>query len=60
MYDYATVTKQNQIITLQETTNQKLDTINENIAFQTTITAILIIIILIRSITETCLGRRKY
>lgn len=63
MYDYATVTKQNQIIAqIQETNTNivtEIETTNQIIREQTAIMGILIAVILIQSLITTCFGGKR-
>lgn len=62
-YDYATITKQNQIIQEIQTTNNNIITeieqTNQIIREQTAIMGILIAVILLQSLITTCFGGRR-
>lgn len=58
MYDYATVTKQNQIIEVIEDNTQAINTLNGTIIQTGIIIASLISIILIKSFVKICVGGR--
>ena len=63
MYDYATITKQNQIIQEIQITNTNIVTeieeTNRVIREQTAIMGILIAVILIQSLVTTCFGGKR-
>lgn len=58
MYDYATVTKQNQIIGILNETNTNIETLNTTIKQTGLTVAVLIAIILIKSFVNVMTGRR--
>lgn len=58
MYDYATVTKQNQIIGILNETNANIETLNTTIKQTGLTVAVLIAIILIKSFVNVMTGRR--
>lgn len=62
MYDYATITKQNQIITEIQNTNEKIDTLNNNTELLISaigVLQILCCILVISSLIMRCLGGRR-
>lgn len=58
MYDYATATKQNQILTQIEQTNENIENMTLTIKEQGLMICVLITIIIIEKIVKICTGGR--